>query len=137
MALLRAALAGCLLSAVGSAGPAQKAKVDSAKLVGTWTFVKTTAKRAPPPGAAVQFEFTRDGKLNVTSTVKGKTSRATGSYTLKGDRLTVVMVTAEKRDGKTVTKQRKETVTIAELTDKRLVTRRREDGKTITTEFKK
>src|SRR5436190_23108614 len=116
MALLRAALAGCLLLAVGSAGLAQKGKIDKAKLVGTWAFVKTTAKRAPPPGATLQLEFTKDGKVNVTYTVKGKTSKGTGTYTLKGDQLTTAMVVPEKEDGKTVSKERKETVTITELT---------------------
>jgi uncharacterized protein (TIGR03066 family) len=137
MTLLRVALAGCLLLAIGSVGLAQKEKVDPAKLVGTWTFVKTTAKRAPPPGAGIKLEFTKDGKLNITYTVKDKTSKGTGTYTLKGDQLTTAMVAAEKEDGKTATKERKETVTITELTDMRLVTTRKEDGKTVTTEFKK
>jgi uncharacterized protein (TIGR03066 family) len=130
MALLRAALAGCLLLAVGTAGLAQKGKVDKAKLVGTWTFVKTTSKDAPPPGAALKVEFTKDGKVNATFTFKGKTNKATGTYTLKGDQLTTVM----KGPGG---KKKEETVTIKELTDKRLVTAEKEGGKTVTTEFKK
>ncbi len=137
MALLRAALAGCLLLAVGSVGLAEE-EIDKAKLVGTWTFVKTTAKRAPPAGAGIKLEFTRDGKLNVTYTAKGKTSRGTGTYALKGDQLTTAMVIPEKEeDGKTVSKGWKETVTIKELTDKRLVTERQEGGRTARTEFKK
>src|SRR5262245_39281295 len=92
MALLRAALAGCLLLAGGGFGLAQKGKGDKAKLIGTWTFVKATPKgEGLPPGAVLKVEFTKDGKVNTTATFKGKTSKQTGNYTLKGDQLTTVM----------------------------------------------
>jgi uncharacterized protein (TIGR03066 family) len=132
MALLRVALAGCLLLAVGGVGLAQKGKgkVDKAKLIGTWTFVKTTAKRAPPEGAVLKLEFTKGGKMNVTFTVKDKTEKGSGTWTLKGDQLTTAM---KSPDGE----ERKETVTITELTDKKLVAVGKEGGKSVTTEFKR
>jgi uncharacterized protein (TIGR03066 family) len=137
MALLRAALAGCLLLAAAPDGLAQKGKIDKAKLIGTWTFVKTTSKRTPPPGVTIKLEFTKDGKLNVTHSAEGKTAKATGTYTLKGDQLTTEMTSTEAVGGKPVTRRRKQTVTITELTDKRLVAVGKEEGKKVTTEFKK
>jgi uncharacterized protein (TIGR03066 family) len=130
MAALRFALAGCLLLALAGAGRAQAGKVDQAKLVGIWTFVKTTSKAAPPPGATMKVTFTKDGKITVAMAANDKTMKMEGTYTLKGDQLTTVM----KGPGG---KETKETVTVQELTDKRFVTAEKEGGKTVTTEFKK
>jgi uncharacterized protein (TIGR03066 family) len=131
MAVLRVALAGWLLLAVASVGVAQKeSKIDKAKLVGTWTFVKTDAKDGPPPGSVVKLEFTKDGKVNLSFTLKDKTQKASGTYTVKGDELTTVL----KEPGD---REKTDKVTIKELTDKKLVTVHKVAGKTETSEFKK
>jgi len=133
MAVLRLALVGCLLLAVTNVGLAQKekAKIDKTKLIGTWTFVKSSdPKAAPPEGATAKVEFTKDGKVNMSFTVKDKTFKTSGTYTLKGDQLSVTM---KGKDGK----EKTETDTIKELTAKKLVMVEKKGDKTITTEFKK
>jgi uncharacterized protein (TIGR03066 family) len=132
MAVLRAALVGCLLLAVATAGQAQKDKdkIDKTKLVGTWTFVKTNSKHAPPADAVIKAEFTKDGKVTVTFTVKDKTLKMSGTYTVKGDQLTTVMKGPDGQD-------KKEIATIKELTDKKFVQVEKEGDKIVTTEFKK
>jgi len=112
-------------------GKAEKAKIDKAKLVGTWAFVKTDSKDAPPPGATLTLEFTRDGKYHLTSGFKGKSFKASGTYSVTGDQLTTNL----KGPGG---KEKTETVTITELTDKKMVTTEKtKDGVVETTEFKR
>ena len=53
----------------------------------------------------------------------------TGTYTVQGDQMTTILKSS---DGK----EKKETVTISELTAKKFVTTEDEDGKKVTTEFK-
>ena len=132
MSALRFALFGGLVMVIGSAASAreEKAKIDKAKLVGTWTLVKTDSKKAPPEGLEVKVQLTKDGKLNATVTFDGKTQKLSGTYTVKGDQWTTVL---KGPDGK----EKKETVTITELTAKKLVTTEDEDGKKVTSEFKK
>jgi len=133
MAALRLALVGCLLLAAANVGLAQKKekKIDKAKLVGTWTFVKSSdPKAAPPPGSEAKVEFTKDGKVNMSIKIMDKTLKMSGTYKLKGDQLSVTMKNP-KGEEKT------ETDTIKELTDKKLVMSEKKGDKTITTEFKK
>jgi uncharacterized protein (TIGR03066 family) len=131
MAVLRVALVGCLLLAVASVALAGKGKIDKDKLVGTWTFAKATPKEeAPPEGAEVKVTFTKDGKMTMTMTHEGKTRKQEGSYTVKGDQLATVLKGPGGKD-------RKETLTIKELTDKKLVIDATRGGKTATTEWKK
>jgi uncharacterized protein (TIGR03066 family) len=130
MAVLRVALAGCLLLAAASVALAGKDKIDKDKLVGTWTFVKTTSKEGPPEGAEIKVTFTKDGKLTLTMTHEGKTRKQEGSYTVKGDQLTLV----RKGPGG---KERKDTRTIKELTDKKLVIAETRGDKTVSLEWKK
>jgi uncharacterized protein (TIGR03066 family) len=132
MAMLRVALAGMVLLAAVSVGLAQKekSKIDKAKLVGTWTFVKTTSKQAPPAEAVIKVEFTTDGKFNMSFTVGDKSHKGTGTYKVEGNQLTTVMKGPDN-------KEKKDTVTIKELTDKKFVTEEKEGGKTVTSEFKK
>jgi uncharacterized protein (TIGR03066 family) len=129
MAVLRAVLVGCLLLAVASVGLAQKdkAKIDKSKLVGKWTFVKTTAEKGPPPGAKITVEFTKDGKFTINIQINDKSQKMTGTYSVSGDELTVTTKMGDK--------ERKETNQIKELTDKKLVVI--EENKKDTTEFKK
>ena len=100
--------------------------LDKAKLVGTWEFVKSTEKKSPPPGSTV--EFTKDGKLKM-STKAGKQSITTeGTYSVDGDTLKIV---TEGPDGKDDTR----TMKIIRLTDKELVTEPPDE--TSTTELRK
>jgi uncharacterized protein (TIGR03066 family) len=130
MAVLRVALVGCLLLAASSVALAGKDKIDKDKLVGTWTFVKTTSKDVPPEGAVIKVTFTKDGKMTLTATFMGKTNKQEGTWTIKGDQLTTV----QKGPGG---KEKKETMTVKELTDKKFVTAEKEGDKTVSTEFKK
>lgn len=126
-------LTGCLLlvsAASGQADKDKKTKIDKAKLVGTWTFVKTDSEKAPPPETVIKVEFTKDGKITLTQTVKDKTATVKGTYSVAGDQLTTLL----KYDGE---KDVKEVMTIKELTDKKFVTTEKKDGKLETTEFKK
>jgi uncharacterized protein (TIGR03066 family) len=132
MTMLRVAFAGMVLLAAVNVGLAQndKGKVDKGKLVGTWTFVKTTAEKGPPPDLVLKVEFTRDGKFNVSHTLKDKTHKSTGSYKVEGNQLTTVLKGPNDKESK-------HTVTVKELTDKKLVTENKEGGKPVTSEFKK
>ena len=60
-----ALLAGLALVIGVASAREEKPKIDKAKLIGTWTFVKTDSKKAPPEGADIKVRFTKDGKLNV------------------------------------------------------------------------
>src|SRR5262249_24999686 len=132
MTALRFAVACCCLAVTVTAVSAQaeKGKIDKNKLPGTWTFVKTTSKDAPPPGTTMTIEFAKDGKMTIAVGYKGKSQKSSGTYSVKGDQL---MTVQKGPDGK----EKVDTVTITMLTDKKFVTREKEDGKMITTEFKK
>jgi uncharacterized protein (TIGR03066 family) len=131
MSAIRIALLGSLVLAIGVASAREeKAKIDKAKLIGTWTYVKTTSAKAPPEGAEMKVEFTKDGKLNVSMKLEDKSRKLSGTYKVDGDQLTSVLKGPSGKD-------KKETVTISELTAKKLVTTEDEDGKKVTTEFKK
>ncbi len=132
MTALRFAVACCCLAAAVTAASARagEGKIDPDKLVGTWTFVKTDSKDAPPPGVTMTIEFTKGGKLTISTEYKGKSRTLTGTYSVKGDQLTTV----KRGPGG---KEKSDTVTVAELTDKKFVTREKEAGRTVTTEFKR
>jgi uncharacterized protein (TIGR03066 family) len=130
MAVLRVALAGCLLLAASSVALAGKGKIDKDKLVGTWTFVKTSAEKGPPEGVEIKVTFTKDGKVSSTVNLKDETRKQEGTYSVKGNQLTTVM----KGPGD---KEQKETLTIKELTGKKLVIEEKRGGKAVTSEWKK
>ena len=92
MVLFRTILLGCFLLSAANFGFADgkdkaKTKFDAAKLVGTWTFVKTTSKHANdfPPGTVLSMSITKDGKFTTSMTVNGKTTNQPGTYTVSGD----------------------------------------------------
>jgi len=131
MTAVRIALLGSLVMVIGVASAREeKARIDKAKLIGTWTYVKTSSKKAPPEGIDMKVEFTKDGKLNLSMKLDDKSRKMSGTYKVEGDQLTSVL----KGPGG---KEKTETVTISELTAKKLVTTEDEDGKKVTTEFKK
>lgn len=110
----------------------QDKKIDKAKLVGTWTFVKTTSKEALPPGASMKVSFTKDGKMTLAIGIKDKEFKVNGTYSIKGNKLTT---TLKSPDG---SKEKTETSTIKELTDKKLVMEEKgKGGDNESTEFKK
>jgi len=130
MSVLR--LAVCLLSALVLVNQAPAAdKIDKDKLVGTWTFVKTSGK-GPPAGATMKVTFTKDGKFSIAAKFKDKDKefKAEGTYKIDGNKVTTTTKYGDK--------ERTETRTVKELTDKKLVTERKNDkGETETVEFKK
>lgn len=99
-------------------------KIDAAKIVGVWEFVKTDSKDAPPPGT--KAEFTKDGKVIVTIDLNGKELKIEGTYKITADKLTVTMSAGGK--------EKVDTDTIETLTDTKLVT---VDDKKMKTEFKR
>jgi uncharacterized protein (TIGR03066 family) len=59
--------------------------INPDKLVGTWELTKS---EVVPPGTKATVEFTRDGKMTTTATVRGKTLTASGTYKINGDKIT-------------------------------------------------
>jgi len=104
-------------------------KIDKAKLVGTWTFVKTDGEDQPPEGATLTIEFTKDGKFNINYATKEKSFKVPGTYKVEGSKLTTMVKLGDQ--------EKTETVTIKELTDKKLITTEKKGEKVETTEFKK
>jgi len=101
------------------------------RLVGVWTCVKTDAENPPPVGAKIKFEFTRDGKLNLLFSIMDTELKISGAYEVAGDKLSMTLKVPGGRA------EQKETVTIKELTSRKLVLVIKKAGKTETTEFEK
>jgi uncharacterized protein (TIGR03066 family) len=116
-----AVILSCLALAVAAADAAEKA-ANKDKIVGTWEVVK--GESDVKPGDTI--EFTKDGKLTISAKVEGKPVTLKGTYTVDGDKLTVVLAA----NGQ----EHKEIMTLKTLTDKTLVT---VDEKKKTDEFKK
>jgi uncharacterized protein (TIGR03066 family) len=91
------------------------------KIVGIWEPTKGDA----PKGSTL--EFTKDGKLKIVLDADGKKLTIEGTYEIDGKALKTNL---KGPDGK----ERKETMTIEELSDNKLVTK---DEKGKTDEFKK
>jgi uncharacterized protein (TIGR03066 family) len=78
---------------------------------------------------ASQMDRQSDTRLTPAGRVfQAETHKVTGTWSLKGDQLTTVLTIGDDED--------KHTVTIKELTDKKLVTVEKKGGETVT-EFKK
>jgi len=91
-------------------------KIDKTKLVAVWKLVKSDEDA--PKGATA--EFTKDGKLNISFERDGKQEKLEGSYTLEGDKLTVILKKGGNED--------KDMLTIKTLSDDKLVIENK-DGK--------
>jgi len=91
--------------AAAAGGPAgdKDTPVDARKLVGKWE------PKEPKKGEKVQIEFTKDGKLAITSAVEGKTEKYEGTYAVSGNKLSITM--------KIKDADVKDTVTVLRLTD--------------------
>jgi len=93
---------------------AEPAKFDGAKLVGKWELTKSSDKD-DPKGATVIFE--KDGKVSITADFEGKQEKFSGTYAVKGDKLTVKINPPEGTKGEAQT----ESDTIKILSDEKLV----------------
>lgn len=82
-------------------------KIDAKKLVGQWEPKEKTE------GRTMVFEYTKDGKLTLTTTEGKKESKLEGTYKVDGNKITT---TAKVGD-----KELSQTRTIAKLTDTELV----------------
>jgi uncharacterized protein (TIGR03066 family) len=101
---------------------------NAEKIVGTWEFVKSTEKDAPPPGSTV--EFTKEGKVKMTIKVQNRAVIVDGTYSVDGDTL---KVTTKGPNGKEAI----DTMKIKTLTEKEMVTEEKTPGNVGTTELKK
>jgi uncharacterized protein (TIGR03066 family) len=133
--MARTALVGLLLLAVGNVGLAQKekSKIDKAKLIGTWTLVKTDSKEKPPPGAMITMEFNKNGTFKRTVTTKDKTQMSSGTYTwgtIKENKLYTLTYLSPHVG-------RQDEFTVKELTDKKLVADQWDGERDVPLEFKK
>jgi uncharacterized protein (TIGR03066 family) len=89
----------------------QAEKKDNVKLlVGSWDVTKSFDK-GPPIGAVL--EFGKEGKVKATAKVEGTEAVHEGTYTVDGDKVTVVT-----KDGE---KEHKRVVTIKKISDTELV----------------
>ena len=91
--------------------PEKGIPINPDKLVGTWELTKS---EVVPPGTKATVEFTRDGKMTTTATVRGKTLTASGTYKINGDKVTAT----QKVPGR---KEKTETETVKVLDDTKLV----------------
>ena len=110
---------GCAFVVLAANAPADDKAVDKDKIVGTWKLTKANGKADTESG--VVLEFTKDGKLKITTKggVKGikggklKDFTEEAPYKVEGDKITI----ATKERGR----EHKTTATIETLTDNKLV----------------
>ncbi|HWG47047.1 MAG TPA: lipocalin family protein [Gemmataceae bacterium] len=112
MLRLSALLLGCfaLVALTSVAAAADEKAGNKEKIVGEWIVTKTAG--GLPPKAMVHFA--KDGKLKISAKLGDKELTIQGTYSVKADKLTIVMKEGEK--------EHKETMTIKTLTGKKLVT---------------
>lgn len=93
-------------------------------IIGVWEITKSDD--GTPVGTTI--EFTRDGKLKITTKVGDAPLNLEGTYKVDGDKLTVTVKSPDEG------KEMSDTVTITKLTEKVLITK---DTKGKSDEFKK
>lgn len=105
------AMLGCTLAVmlVCVGVSAKDEKIDAKKLVGKWE-----PKEKKGGGSAV-IEFTKDGKVMITITSKGKEVKFDGTYKVEGDKVKTTMKFGDK--------EQTDTQTISKLTDTELVSK--------------
>ncbi len=96
---------------IGGASADDK-KIDPAKLLGKWEVTKSESE---PELKGSFAEFSKDNKVSVTVSVKGKTRTFTGTYKVNGDQLSVTLKDPD--DGK----ESSDTDTIESLTADKFV----------------
>lgn len=117
---------------LGSATANDEAPPNKELIVGVWEPAKPP--EGLPPGSTMTVEFTKDGKFKTWVKFGDKPGppheTLEGTYSIDGDKLTVV----RKNGGKDTNK----IVTITKLTDKELVAVEKEkDGTIVTAELKR
>ena len=93
---------GLLVVGISSGLRAEEKKADTTveKLLGSWEVVKAD-EGAPPVGSVVTFA--KEGKMKITHKVEGKDETAEGTYTLKGEELSVTLKHGDKEETHKVT----------------------------------
>src|SRR4051812_351326 len=102
-AILGGALAAVLCLCTGLSAEDKGEKIDAKKLVGKWE------PKEKEEGKSAVIEFTKDGKVSVTISAKGKEFALDGTYKVDGNKVTTTM----NFNGK----ERTETHTVSKLTD--------------------
>jgi uncharacterized protein (TIGR03066 family) len=102
-----------VVSGIVALAHADEKSVDKAKLVGKWKMVKIDGK-VPPVDSFL--EFTKDGKLVFTFEKDGKSDKVESTYSIEGDKITVVVKKGDNQD--------KNTETISLAGDKLTITKR-------------
>ena len=116
---------GIVALGLGAAARAED-KPDYAKLIVGKGEASKADEGTLPPGAIV--EFTKDGKIKLTGK-KGDTDMAfEGTYTVEGNKFTIVMKTGDQ--------EHKQTITITKISDTEMATKG-EDGKVVELKKKK
>jgi len=105
------ALAAALAAPAG-ADDRKDAPLDAAKLLGKWEPAE------PAKDARTVLEFDKGGKAALTVRFENSTARLEGTYTLDGDRLTVVLKAGPKEE-RTAFTVRKLTDAVLEYEDAR------------------
>jgi len=108
--LLGVGLVLALACGVTLADDKKDGKIDAKKLVGKWE-----PKDAAKKDTGFVIEFTKDGKVSLTSKAKDKDFKADGTYKLDGDKLTLDLKFGG--DSKSMTR------TITKLTDTELASK--------------
>jgi uncharacterized protein (TIGR03066 family) len=106
MNALRLMAAGFLMVGLVAGVRAEEKKADAnkEKIVGTWEVVKS---EEPPPPVGAVVEFAKDGKLKVMHKQDDKEVTIEGTYTVEGDKISVLI----KRDDQEI----KHTITIKKV----------------------
>ena len=122
-----------LVLLVGAMFTFSSCKKDNQELIiGTWSLTEGTSNDPemsvvlPMMIGNMAMEFTEDGVVTTAMTMFGQTQTSTGSYTIDGDKLTMI-----EKDGET------STATIKELTKKKLTLNTVEGTYEITLTFEK
>lgn len=88
-------------------------KADEKKLVGKWKLVKLSPGELPP-GVEIVLDVRKDGKFTIVATADGQKDENTATWKLDGKKLTMEFIEGSRKGSK-------QTDTIKELTEKKLV----------------
>jgi uncharacterized protein (TIGR03066 family) len=103
---MRASIGVVLIMIMAACSIAAEEKFDAAKLVGKWE------EKNPKKSESMSIEFTKDGKFSIVGMRDGNELKASGTYKLSGDKLTL--------DGKVMDNDVTQIITISKLSDDEL-----------------
>lgn len=113
MNALRLLTAVAVVCLVGAGVRADDKKADNAKLiVGKWELTKVEEGGLPK---GTMIEFTKDGKVKVTTKMGDKDATFDGTYEVKGDKLMVAIKVGDD--------EHKQTIELLKLTDTEMHTK--------------